>query len=595
MSRVIAPTSIDAELEQLLREIDEGKTQLPEFQRSWIWDDDRIRGIIASISQGYPMGVIMRLNYNPSMKFKCRIIEGAENTGNTPLFLILDGQQRLTSIYCSAYSHKPVSVRNDKGKEIHRFYYLNINKCLDGNTDRIEAVISVPENRRYRDETAIIDLSSRELEYQHEMFPLNIIFDSNEREDWADGYKEFYGNTAEYRNKYKLFRSEVLDTITGYKLPVISLDKDTPKEAVCKVFENVNTGGVVLTVFELVTASFAADDFNLREDWEKCRDIIRKGGTDIMDDVNEVSFLTAITLYSSFMKSNVPTACKNSDVLKLTLEDYRNSRDALLEGYELARKLLFSQCVFRRKNLPYSPQLTILAAICAVIGKDNFSTPRVSSILSRWFWCGVLGEMYGNITPSIYVNDIEDVTAAVRGKPSQNRTVNSAFFSATRLIALKTRTSAAYKGVMALLYRAGCRDLVSGTIMDVVNSMNEMQDVHHIFPEKWCKAHHCPPEKYNSIINKTPLLAASNRSIGGDAPSVYSRRIIHDTAISESEFRRRAESNFIDYDAFMADDFGRYFVDRAKKILRLIEQVMGKPITDKDSAQTIELFGASLA
>ena len=113
MSRVIAPTSIDAELEQLLREIDEGKTQLPEFQRSWIWDDDRIRGIIASISQGYPMGVIMRLNYNPSMKFKCRIIEGAENTGNTPLFLILDGQQRLTSIYCSAYSHKPVSVRND--------------------------------------------------------------------------------------------------------------------------------------------------------------------------------------------------------------------------------------------------------------------------------------------------------------------------------------------------------------------------------------------------------------------------------------------------------------------------------------------------
>lgn len=59
----------------------------------------------------------------------------------------------------------------------------------------------------------------------------------------------------------------VIPTIQ-YKIPVILLGKETPKEAVCQVFENVNTGGVSLTVFELVTAIFAMDDFELRKDWE---------------------------------------------------------------------------------------------------------------------------------------------------------------------------------------------------------------------------------------------------------------------------------------------------------------------------------------
>ena len=352
MSRVIAPTSIDKELEQLLKEIDNGTTQLPEFQRSWIWDDYRIRAIIASISQGYPMGVIMRLAYgNSSARFQYRPIEGADTQGRTPSYLILDGQQRLTSIYCAAYSHKPVNITNNRGKDLRRFYYLDINKCLDENVERIDAVISVSDDKK--------GLETQEQEFEREMFPLNIIFDSYKSEDWADGYKDHHGNTPEVREKYKRFRNEVLNTITSYKLPVIDLDSSTSKEAVCKVFENVNTGGVVLTVFELVTASFAADDFNLREDWEKCKAKIRGSdstfNTDLMDDVNEVSFLTAITLYSTFMNPEVYTSCARKDVLNLTLEDYLKSRNTILEGYELAKKFLFSQCIFRQKNLPYSP------------------------------------------------------------------------------------------------------------------------------------------------------------------------------------------------------------------------------------------------
>ena len=87
----------------------------------------------------------------------------------------------------------------------------------------------------------------------------------------------------------------------GYQIPVISLGKETPKEAVCRVFENVNTGGVPLTVFELVVASYSADDFELRKDWEERKEKFFNG--DILNVVTATDFLTALTLLSTYKKS----------------------------------------------------------------------------------------------------------------------------------------------------------------------------------------------------------------------------------------------------------------------------------------------------
>ena len=597
----IAPKSLDTELSELMREVSSGKEQLPEFQRGWTWDNDRIRGIIASLSQGYPMGAIMRLEYgNENVRFKYRTIEGVTVTGVTPEFLILDGQQRLTSMYRATCCKEPVETTTEKGKEIKRFYYLDIKKCLDESEDRVDAVIAVPSDRKIKtnfDRDVVLDLSTRELEFEHEMFPINIIFDSNAREDWADGYKEYHEYDKAFMEKYKQFRTQVIDTIVGYKLPVITLGKETPREAVCKVFENVNTGGVPLTVFELVTATFATYDFDLRKDWIECRDKIRGKGetlnTDVMEGVDETSFLTAITLYTTYLSDKM-TTCKKKDVLALNFEDYKKNRDILLEGYKMARKFLFQQYVFRKRDLPYTTQLIPLSAICAVIGTATFNLPSTQKILAKWFWCGIMGEMYGGANETRYVTDIEDVVAEIQGKDSQNRTINAAYFSATRLLSLQTRNSAAYKGIMALVYREQCRDFMQGITMDIVKSMDESPDIHHIFPEAYCKKMGLDKSKWNSIVNKTPLLPASNRQIGGDAPSVYSGNIMKKAEIDEVELRFRIESHLVNYDYLIADDFDHYFIARAKAILKVIEAAMGKTIADKGSEQTIKEYGCSL-
>ena len=240
---IIAPSSVDTNLSQLLLEASIGKIQLPEFQRDWTWDDDRIRGILSSLSQGYPMGAIMRLQYgNPDIKFRYRTLEGVGEKNEIPEYLILDGQQRLTSMYQAVYDSKAVQTVTDKKASIKRFYYLDMKKCLDEDEDRIEAVLSIPQDKKLKenfDRDIKLDLSDRSKEYEQQFFPLNLVFHSSELTDWCTGYVLYYATigdpqrTAEAMDIYNRFKSDVIDTITGYKLPVITLDKSTPREAVC--------------------------------------------------------------------------------------------------------------------------------------------------------------------------------------------------------------------------------------------------------------------------------------------------------------------------------------------------------------------------
>lgn len=605
---IISPSSLDTNLSQLLDEVNSGKTQLPEFQRDWTWDDNRIRGIIASLSQGYPMGAIMRLQYgNPDIKFKYRTIKGVGQRDLAPDFLVLDGQQRLTSIYQATYSKNPVATKTDKGKKIERYYYLSMEKCMDENEDRYDAVLPVPPDRKIKenfDRDIKLDLSDQQKEYEHKMFPVNIVFDSNTLMKWQFGYMMYYTGQAEALKLLEDFQSEVINTIVSYKLPVITLDKTTPREAVCKVFENVNTGGVPLTVFELVTATYATQEFDLRKDWQECKkqicginDTLR---TDLFDGIDETTFLTTVALYTSYIDKQAgkvgTVSCKKKDVLNLSYESYVANRDQVLTGYRIARDFLLKyQYVFRQRDLPYTTQIIPLAAICSFLGKNKCNEANTISVLSKWYWCGILGEMYGGANETRYANDIEDVVDAVFGRPNLARTVNSAFFASTRLLTLQTRLSAAYKGIMALLYKEKCRDFMNDTTIDIVNSMLESPDIHHIFPEAYCVKQGIKRQRYNSIVNKTPILPATNRSIGGNAPSEYAKTILKKVSgLTEAELKERIKSHCVDYDALVKDDFDTYFIDRAKKLLGLIEKAMGKPVSDRDAEITIEQFGASL-
>ena len=603
-----APTSHDDDISELIRDVSKGRYQLPDFQRDWTWDDDRIKGIIASLTMAYPMGAVMCLENGGDFKLKRRCFAGVEIDAETvePDKLVLDGQQRLTSLYRSLCCKKPVHTKNVRGDARRLFYYADIRACLDDSVDRVDAIVSVPANRIVTQNIGrdiLLDISPREKEIEQMMFPLNIAFDASERQSWYKGIVRMYGFDSLEESLFNEFQHEVLDTIESYRLPVITLSKATPREAVCRVFENVNTGGVPLTVFELVTASFAMDGFRLRDDWEqrfRCIKEDQRVVTDILDKLDATTFLTAVTLYASFMAKQDGkgfVGCKKKDVLALDLDSYKLYADTVQEGFVLAAEfLIVNEHIFRARDLPYSTQLIPLACAFAHAKSSGLANKQTTKdALHRWLWCGILGEMYGGANETRYANDMEDLAAAIDGSSSQMRTVNAAYFQTLRLLGLQTRNSAAYKGIMALIYRKNCRDFISGQPTNAFEVMAKRPDIHHIFPEAYCIKMGLDRTRWNSIVNKTPLLPSTNRVIGGKAPSEYFQRICRECPnASREELASRIESHLVEFDSFINNDFDTYFTARARALLDLIEDAMGKPVSDRASDEVVAKFGASL-
>lgn len=587
----------DRRLTDLMKEVDSGLAQLPDFQRGWVWDDGRIRALILSVIRNFPVGAAMFLEYgNESVHFKHKPIEGSPADPDIePDELILDGQQRLTSLYNALYSKNPVHTKTEKGKNIDRYYYLSIENALNLTADDDKIVVSVPANKLITSDfgrNVEKDLTSREQEFKLKMFPLNIILDSAAVLDWQNQYYSYMNYDHEIIQQFIELFSKVINPTQQYQMPVILLEKTTPKEAVCQVFENVNTGGVSLTVFELVTAVFAMDDFQLRKDWENKRETYFSG--DILSIVTATDFLTALTLLSSYMEGDT-VSCKKKDVLSLTLDIYKKYSEDLCKGFSIAENLLREERIFSSNDLPYSTQLIPLSAICTVLMKHNrIRTTSVKNKVKQWYWCGVFGELYGSANETRYANDIVQVVKWIESEGNLPKTVTDFYFNPMRLLGMQSRQSAAYKGMMALILKNHARDFISGTEMDFSTFTDEKIDIHHIFPKDYCIQKGYDKRLWNSVVNKTPISASSNREIGGSAPSVYLEKLEKKGSVTATDLDGYVETHWIDHTLLRNNDFQKYFVDRAKKLLAAIETATGRTISGKDADEVKQTFGEAL-
>lgn len=577
-------------LYDLLKDIDKGKIQLPDFQRGWVWDDNRIKGIIASVAKSFPIGAVMLLETgNESIRFKTKPIEGAPITnGSIPELLILDGQQRLTSLYQSIITNKVVKTRNEKGYEILRWYYIDMQKAMDNSLDLEEAIFSVNEKKIVTENIGrdiVLDLSKEEFEFENLMYPVSMV---DEYDEWRTKFSEYWDYNRDKIKFWNEFERSIIKGFTGYMLPVIIMKKSNPKEAVCQVFEKVNTGGVSLSVFELLTASFASDDFDLKDDWNKI--IAEFKPYKVLGKTSNIDIIQAITIYSTYERrkvqenlgesENLPAvSAKRKEMLNLSLTDYLKYRDRVLAGFIKASKILIENHIFNSSDIPYSTQLVPMAAILAKIGSeiDNVGNKKK---LMRWFWCGIFGELYGSANETRYALDMMQVVEWIRYDAVEPKTIYDANFSPSRLNTLRTRNSAAYKGVYAIMMNEETKDWLSATKIDFSTYFSESIDVHHIFPVAWCnrKDNKISRDDYDCIINKTPLSGRTNRIVSGDAPSKYLDRIQKHAGVSNEEFNAILKSHVVNPEFMRNDDFYGFFNDRKERILQKIEIAMGKTI-----------------
>ncbi len=588
-------------LEELLKQAHAGVIQLPDFQRSWVWKDDGLRALLASVSRSFPVGTLMTLQTGGEVNFKHRLIEGApeEHAPVTPDALLLDGQQRVTSLYQLTFRRQVIETRDVRKQPIKRWYYLDMQRALDPAADRESAVVAVRENRvEQRGFEVVQDLSTPELEYEKCMFPTNRVFSSDE---WQMKFCEHWKFAPDKMQLWFRFANEVLAAFKQYQMPLIALDKSTSREAVCLVFEKVNTGGEKLDAFELLTAIYAASSFDLRADW-------RGGGEagegrarrlasgiafprNVLTQLQPTDFLQAVCLLYSLERRRAhvgagePPAvtAKREDLLRIPLDRYKALAPRVEAGFVAAGKLLFAEHVFGVRDLPYQSQLIPLAVIMADLGaKTDMLEVRLK--LLRWWWCGVFGELYGSAVETRYARDVQDVAAWVGGGDEPS-TVRDATFRAERLDTMSSRLSAAYKGVNVLLMQAGARDFRSGQAFGHAVYFGESVDIHHVFPKAWCAKQGIKPARVDSTVNKTPLFYKTNRIIGGSAPSTYLAKLCSEGAVTSTDEQDDIiRTHGIDPAALRADDFEGFYAARRSALLKMIEAATGKAAYQSDEA-----------
>ncbi len=580
--------------------------------------------LIASVSRGFPMGALMSLKskIDTGVVFAYRPVEGAVVAAQTkPEQLLLDGQQRMTSLYQSCMRRQVVSTITAKKRLVTRWFYIDIRKALSSDTDRDSAIFSVPQDRKLKenfDKDIKLDLSFAQFEYEKLIYPLNQAFNWD---TWQEEFGDYWitRGQPEMREIFKQFKNEVLKNFSEYQVPVIALGADTSHEAVCLVFEKVNTGGKALDAFELLTAMYAAQGHKLRDDWlgnERADDselrigikkllanFGRAAGQEqgVLANVASTDFLQAIALLHTKEIRRMAMASKpnkenewpavratRQSLLDLPLEAYKKHADSVRKGFERAAKFLRQQQIYRVVDLPYQTQLVPLAAIFAEIGDKVEHDTHIKKLV-RWYWCGVFGELYGSAVESRFAKDILEVPAWLDGG-AEPSTVTDGVLRADRLLTMRSRLSAAYKGLQALLMLEGASDFRSGQAFDQAVFFDEAVDIHHIFPRAWCESHKLSAMLYDSVVNKTPLSYRTNRIIGGVAPSSYLAKLengkkdsngrVIEPAIAKSVLSDYLKTHRIPVNELYADDFHGFMKARKNLLMQLISSVTGHPMVE---------------
>jgi hypothetical protein len=240
--------------------------------------------------------------------------------------------------------------------------------------------------------------------------------------------------------------------------------------------------------------------------------------TGIIAGVGNTDFLQAVSLFYTRDRRRIaeaegkqgkelPAVSGNRQaLLDLPLEEYKKYEMQVERGFVQAAKFLHMLHIYRIFDLPYQSQIVPLAAILADIG-EAWEHEANRSKLVQWYWNGVFGELYGSAVETRIARDFMEVPGWLGGGPGPS-TVSETLFRADRLKTMRMRLSAAYKGVNALLMKEGAQDFRSGQKFDHTIFFGENVDIHHIFPQDWCKSHGIKPKVADSIINKTPLCVA---------------------------------------------------------------------------------------
>jgi hypothetical protein len=556
-------------LKELLSEIHNRSAVLPDFQRDFVWEPGATQELIVSIASNYPAGSILRVR-DAKRVFAARAFEGAPVLdGATHTFLVLDGQQRLTSLYQAFY-----------GKGEHR-YYLDLRKLIDG-ADFEEAIFHERATTKLAKAREDFAIQAREM-----LLPLSVL------KGGAGGFLQWVLRVtnpmaAEERTRMldalTRLNDDWIKTIDDYHFPVVTLSDQTESDALCTIFETLNRTGVKLSVFELLTARFWPQNIKLRALWEKA---LADHPVIAEFEVDPYYILQGISLACRKTPS-----CKRSAVLNMAASDITEWWDRVVRGLATGLEILRDDCkVMLPKWLPYQTVLPPLAAVLARTGSPKTAEAGAQrEKLKRWFWCVVFGQVYESAPNSKSAKDVVEILPWLAGG-EMPESVAAFRFDPRALRDVTPRQRAIYRGTICLILSGGARDFHTQAVITGKLMAEEGIDDHHVFPAAYLERCGVAPARLRDcVLNRTLIDRTTNQMISDRAPSDYLAEIKRTSGFPFAPVLTSHGLPPAEGSPLLRDDYEAFLAWRQDQLWQEIRRVTGATVAadleadDKDMA-----------
>jgi hypothetical protein len=503
----------------------EGKICLPNFQRDFVWTREEVADLVRSIVRGYFIGSLLLLRCDANNPpFAPIFLRGAKPAYREPRpeLLVLDGQQRLSSLIY-ALTAPDLSLKDSSQR---RWFFVNLDVLLT-EPDSDEIVFD-----RARRELRGLDI--RDTQFEQRILPCTELLTQQAFYNWRDGYDDWArANDPEAHDQYRsVWRdgwTSAVSAFQTFEVPLVELPRvdDSDNESigrVCAIFEKLNSTGVDLSVYDLLTARLYRSGIRLHDLWsEACKTNPRlRAWSKGKADEHKFGVLVLRTL--ALLRGLDPKPRILIDLLPADFEtDFRRASAAIERALELTTLVGADGFgVFAEKWLPGFGLIPILAALRAEIDSRKLGEQERAD-LRHWYWCNVFLERYSSAVESKSRKDYLEMTRHWFEKGPEPEVFGEAqnWIGAPgfRIRSSASYASAVYSGAFCLLALRHAQDWRRGE--DI--RLQELQD-HHIFPQAFLRRHEITKRvDVNSIANRTLISNETNGKIKDKAPADYLR------------------------------------------------------------------------
>jgi len=524
----------------LVRRAYHGEVMLPDFQRNFVWSRSDIEELICSLLEKMFIGTFLIQRVNPTdVPFKVIPIEGANKVNggfsSRPEIIVLDGQQRLTSLFYALYS-PDIPLKNTTNPYA---FFIDLQELCKDNIE--SAVFSW--SKQWREYKALLDGNGKyilsELK-KEKILPLTFLADDDEFGDlWHESFKSLF--SREDARKVKGY----LDNLRHYEIHVLSIPLTEKPEDIAILFERINRTGIKLSIFDLLTARLYKF-INLRTEWETAFDkkywLKQIASNDIKNTKIPYYIIQGLALGKGM-------SIKARDIIKidstiLNEESWENAMD-ILENKILSRLFDVSEYgIADYRWLSYPSMISIWLGL--FIKAENREINIDIGKINKWYWSVIFTERYSGSTETKQTKDFKDLIKWLNN-PSEIPDTVLDIRNKLGVMKIDTRYpgSSIYKGVFNLLFRKGAWDFYEKD--KIKFSAKDLED-HHIVPRKFLESKGVDVDK-DIVLNRTLILSLTNKKISKKAPATYIDDMIKIHG-SEERAMEVLEKHFINKETF---------------------------------------------